>query len=773
LSSIGGDKKMAAGERRFLSMFQSVTTGVVELSLDGRILHFNGDFARMLGYGADELDGRSLLELVHPADREKCARMIDQLATGKIHGADLVERFITRDGATLWSRILANLMRDEYGRPDHVVLVVHDFGDRRLAEGVHQLTEERLEAFYAAGMEAIIMTRGGVILDANRQAAEMLGTSLEALIGRNIQEFVADRERPRLQALVDEGGFVHAEFEVQCCDGRTIYVEAQGQQTEAGSDGASFTIVRDISTYRHRERELHRLNRTLKAMRESSMALLRASDEQTYMHQVCNIIADQCGYFSVGIGLLEPSDGDSLVTRAWVSRDGTEPPLIRPAHLSDGDEGPTMRAIRSGRTVLCQDLQADPTMPDWRKTQARQYRFAAMVAVPLVYDELAFGVINILSDTKNHFSAEEVTLLQGLADDLAIGIHTLRLDEARRKSEEALARKSRELETLFDTIPAMVYVKDCDLRYLKVNRRFCQEMGMSQETIVGRRDGDFSHPALARACYESDMLALEEGGFLDREEFVREPDGSTRWWSTSKRPFRDGEPHVVGLIGVSSEITERKLVENERFNRLKEQRYELVREVHHRIKNHLQGVVGLLRTQIQHHPEGALPLEETVSQVLSIAEVYGLQSRRSDSRVEMQELLEAIVSLPVNRNMIHWRNRDGELTLFLDNSEAVPVAMVLNELLTNAVKHLDEPGEQPNVVLSLERDGGRVRIRILNQPARLPPGFNFREGRGLGTGLELIRSLLPRPGAELTFSQSGDCVLTELILKTPVIVEPD
>ncbi|HUF80181.1 MAG TPA: hypothetical protein VMN03_03525 [Burkholderiales bacterium] len=72
----------------------------------------------------------------------------------------------------------------------------------------------------------------------------------------------------------------------------------------------------------------------------------------------------------------------------------------------------------------------------------------------------------------------------------------------------------------------------------------------------------------------------------------------------------------------------------------------------------------------------------------------------------------------------------------------------------------------------LEIAAQTARIVIRNGPARLPPGFDFAQGEGIGTGLELAAAMLPAQGAELVIRQDGDDVEAGLILRPPVVVAP-
>ena len=201
------------------------------------------------------------------------------------------------------------------------------------------------------------------------------------------------------------------------------------------------------------------------------------------------------------------------------------------------------------------------------------------------------------------------------------------------------------------------------------------------------------------------------------------------------------------------------------------QRDALVREVHHRIKNNLQTVVGLLRRDAIKHPEARPMLESAINQVQSIAVVHGLHGRVTQHGVMVCELLPAICRsvselscVPVTVGGIP----EGCGDLRIQESESVALALILNEMVNNAVKHQDPASGQagPSAVLYKEDNTARVR---LSNPGALPPGFDFARGQGLGTGLGLVRALLPTPGVDIELRQEGSRVVTEVRIGAPVL----
>ncbi|MEQ1601749.1 MAG: PAS domain-containing protein [Methylophilaceae bacterium] len=220
-----------------------------------------------------------------------------------------------------------------------------------------------------------------------------------------------------------------------------------------------------------------------------------------------------------------------------------------------------------------------------------------------------------------------------------------------------------------------------------------------------------------------------------------------------------------------ADITQQKLIEKQRIESEAKQRDLLVREVHHNIKNSLQGVTGILRQFAEKYPNLAEPLGQAIGQIQTIAVVHGLQGRVASTTVRLCELTSAIaannqslwqspmvVSIPP-----HW------IPCRIAEAEAVPLALVLNELIINAVKHGDQ-SVGVKIKLRHEPQPDMIQVSITN-PGQLPANFDFHTQTGIGTGLQLVASLLPRSGADLAWEQREDNVCVRLQLAPPIITQ--
>jgi two-component system cell cycle sensor histidine kinase/response regulator CckA len=130
---------------------------------------------------------------------------------------------------------------------------------------------------------------------------------------------------------------------------------------------------------------------------------------------------------------------------------------------------------------------------------------------------------------------------------------------ARKHAEEALRRSETHLRTLVNTLPDLVWLKDPQGVYLSCNARFESLFGAAAEAIRGRTDYDFVSRELADFFRKHDLAALAAGGpCVNEEELTFAADGHREILETIKTPMRDASGHVVGVLGIARDITERR-----------------------------------------------------------------------------------------------------------------------------------------------------------------------------------------------------------------------
>lgn len=129
------------------------------------------------------------------------------------------------------------------------------------------------------------------------------------------------------------------------------------------------------------------------------------------------------------------------------------------------------------------------------------------------------------------------------------------------RMEEELCKANDWLQTLIQAIPDVVYFKDDQLRNLVVNRAFEELVGLKQEEIIGKTDDELFPKDLAEACRRSDERTLVQGKVFRCRELTLGKKGERRVFETIKAPLYDCQNSLIGLVGVSRDITEQERTE--------------------------------------------------------------------------------------------------------------------------------------------------------------------------------------------------------------------
>jgi PAS domain S-box-containing protein len=254
-------------------------------------------------------------------------------------------------------------------------------------------------------------------------------------------------------------------------------------------------------------------------------------------------------------------------------------------------------------------------------------------------------------------------------------------------------------------------------------------------------------------------------------------DGATVWVNVALHPVVDTTGRFVHFLVLHSFGGPNQVVQEQTqayVDRLERQRNVLVREVHHRIKNSLQGVAGMLRQHAQAEPVANHVLEKAIAQIRTIAVVHGLEGKALYNEVVLCEMAPSIARmvqelvLPDGPQFTVTVNVPERIRVC--EQERVPIALILNELILNAAKHLASHDACSRLSLSVcwQANSGSARITI-NNSGQLPEGFDFASESGTGTGLELVSSMLPAQGATIAFTNQPGYVQTQVTLAPPVI----
>jgi PAS domain S-box-containing protein len=521
--------------------------------------------------------------------------------------------------------------------------------------------------------------------------------------------------------------------------GATDYLRAGGDPD--GTELLANRVRNAVERYRAEQRAAV-LQRIRALATEVNQALVRAADRAEIESRVCGILSDASPYLFVWIGEHDPETG-TVEARAMA---GAERDYLDTVEITaDGDDtgrGPTGRAVRTRETAVTNDVRTDEEYEPWREAALdRGYRSSA--AVPLVYDDTLYGVLNVYADRPGAFDDRERDLLEGLGDDIAHAIHTQEVRQERR-------RRVARLEALFEQSPDMIDVHDADGTIVDANPMLAEKLGYPSDELVGKRVWEVdttADPETTRAT----LAGMDSGDRIQVDGRFRRKDGSTFPVEVHVRRLdvADGDRFLV----ISRDITDRR--ERERKLRERTERLEEFAEVvSHDLRTPLstaRGYLDLARDDAgtDHLDRVARNLdrmERIVEDVLWLARSG--DDIGSTGAVDLRELVEAAWKV------VAGARTDAEL-VFVGEFEHIDadddrLRQLVENLLGNALEH---GGRDVTVRVEQLADGFAVaddgpgipeeeRARIFDA------GYTVEEGTGVG--LHIVKAIADAHGWDLT-----------------------
>lgn len=312
----------------------------------------------------------------------------------------------------------------------------------------------------------------------------------------------------------------------------------------------------------------------------------------------------------------------------------------------------------------------------------------------------------------------------------------------RHRAARAEAEHVRCLQ-LADAIPGLVFETDTCARNIYVNEQFLDYTGLPLRDLLEDGWRHAIHPDERDAVVEAWCEALASGETFERECRIRAADGRWRWFVVRGTLLRDARGRVERAVGICTDITERQ--EREAFQAL------LIREIGHRVKNSLALVSALLNLQarsLEGGPRAAL--QDAASRVHAVATVHDQLWRQSEAReVDLQPFLQNLAAALAEGAPRH-STRVAVEPVVVSADVAVPVGLLVNELVTNAYKYAYPAGEEGEVRIAGRREGaGRYRVEVADAGRGLPPGFDMSRSSA-SLGMRVISTLVKQLDAELT-----------------------
>jgi PAS domain S-box-containing protein len=334
----------------------------------------------------------------------------------------------------------------------------------------------------------------------------------------------------------------------------------------------------------------------------------------------------------------------------------------------------------------------------------------------------------------------------------------------RKRAQRALLASEAQLRVTLNAIPDLLFETDLEGRYLAVHAARSELLVAPKKQLLGQTLAQVLPPEAAATCLRAIRRAHVDGQSMGTEIALDLPQG--RHWFELSIARKDALPDEgPRFIVISRDITAHKLAES-RLQAALNDKDALLREVHHRVKNNLQVIDSLLRMETRRSGDGETRavLQDMQGRIRAMAQLHEALYRSSSfSGIDLGSYIGQLVT----RTLQAQAPRQGAVRLQLDldsvpveMDQATPCGLLVNELVSNCLKHGFPDGSSGEVRVSLKQDpaDGSLVLQVSDNGQGLPPDWVARKQDRLG--LQLANDLAGQLGGHLVMGPGPAPVFT-------------
>ena len=711
-------------------------------------LHWSDEMYRIFGLKPKEFEATHNLFLtyVHSSDRDYVDNAVKKALNGEPF--DINYRIILAGGSEHVVHAKAEVIFDENNTPIRMRGTVQDITDRKQMEKALRESEEKYRNIVETANEGIfLMNTKFKITYANKRTTEMMGYTLEEIIGRPVMDFICKESKPIAERSLEKrrlGINESYELKLMCKDGSLFwaYISAKPLFSKDGDFTGSLCMFTDITKRKEAETKLKEtldnlenlvkertaeLEKAYKSLKESERGLAEAQQMAHIGNWNWDILTNKLLWSDelYRIFGLKPQEFEVTYN-------------LFLTHVHSNDRDYVNNAFKKA-------LNREPLDIDYRILLADGSKRIVHAQGEIIFDENNTPI-----------------RMRGTVQDIT----------ERKRAEEKLRESEEKYRNIVETANEGIFLMNAEFKITYANKRTMELMGYTHEETIGRPVMDF-------ICEESRSIAernLEKRRYGISESYELKlmcKDGSLFWTLISAKPLFNKDGDFTGSLCMYTDITKRKEAEEALAN------IETARkkEIHHRIKNNLQVISSLLDLQAEKfkNREDIKDLEvleafrESQDRVISMALIH--EELHRNEGLDKLNFSQYIKELADNLFLTYSLGNDGtrfnkdiEENIFFDMDTSVPLGIIINELISNSLKYAFQGRNRGEIRVKLHREGNREHeiedrnstayvLSVSDNGVGIPKDLDIEDLDSLG--LQLVTSLVEQLNGELKLERNN------------------
>jgi PAS domain S-box-containing protein len=662
-----------------------------------RFLMCNPAVERVFGYRPTELVGEST-RLLHVSEDSYEAYTPRRLAaTGPDGISHLEYQRRRKDGSVFWSENTVTTLASEPGGSPLVVNLVRDITQRKWAEEALRESEARLRDITFSMADWVWeVDANGVYTYSSQKGADLFGPPDQNIIGKTPFDLMPEDEAKRVAVIFSEIAAIKAPIK----DLENWNITKNGERICLLTNGVPILDeAGNLKGYRGVDKDITERKRADEALRESEEHYRSLFERMLNGYAYCRML------FVDG----RPDDFIYLnVNSAFETLTGLKDVV-----------GKKVSTVIPGIRETDRELLEAYGRVSLTGTPERLETYVSALAM--------WFSISVYSPKKEHFVAVFDVITE------------------RKRAEEALRQTERDLVDAQKLAGVGSWTYDPATQQPKWSEGMFRVWGLDP-TLGAPSYADhrkYVHPEDYPRFDAAVQEAVQHGIPYQFDLRICRPDGTMRTITSICEPQRDADGSVVSLKGTVQDITERKQSDDAIRASLHEKEL-LLREIHHRVKNNLQIIASLLTLQAEtvRDPAALEVFMDSQNRIRAMALIHAKLYQSADlATVDFGAFVRDLGTIllrayAVNPSAIRLQVGAGRTELAIDT--VIPCSLIVNELLTNAIKYAFPSGSAGVIAVDLSQQEAEYTLRVADNGAGFPSSVDFRNTESLGLRLVVL-----------------------------------
>ena len=732
------EKALRESEAKYRQIVETAQEGIWVVDENDRTVFVNQKISEMLGYSIEEIQDQSPQIFMAPEFRLKAEDRLEEHMRGVNHVIDY--RFIRRDGSDLWCILSSSPLFDEQGKYTGSLAMIMDITKRKKVEEALKESEKRFQSVLENSLDsAYRFDLQNDCFDYMSSVIEKItgffSKEIEAMTSNDLLARIHPDDRPRVIAgltqSLNDGYGVH-EYRFKCKDGEYCWLADHFSiiKDKTGISRFRAGIVHDVTERKKAEEAVKKANDNLETLVKERTAELQKAYQSLKESEKGLAEAQRMAHIGNWDWNVETGEGywsDELYRIFGRSPQKSSPSydeLLNYIHPEDRDF--VDKSIKRG-------LNKGPK-------DGIDYR--------IVLDNGEERIVN--SRVEVIFNEKNIPLrVKGIVQDIT----------EQKKAQEKIQNLVNAVESSNDAIVTLSF----EGIVTSWNKGAEQIYGYAAEEILGK-NVSIIEPENHKGDIKNFCEKIKHGEQIQHYEAIRlKKDGTLVTISAALSPVFSTAGELVAVLAISRDITERIETEKNlaKIDKLR------IKEIHHRIKNNLQVITSLLDLQAEKFKDKEVleAFKESQSRVISMAliheELYkGEGTDTLNFSAYLQKLAETLF------HTYSLRSKNIGLVMELEKSAcfnmdiAVPLGIIVNELISNSLKHAFNENEKGEIRIQLYREArsgnthaSTFNLKISDNGKGIPENIRLESFESLG--LKLVNILIDQLDGRIELNRAN------------------